>query len=65
VPYQVFRIATVSPSTIRSSISMWPSGNAVRHVLIRSISPSGPMPTVWPPAPWTTMFGEMISWASS
>ena len=44
---------------------MRPSGNAVRHVLIRSISPSGPMPTAWPPAPWTCMFGEMISWASS
>jgi hypothetical protein len=23
------------------------------------------MPTAWPPAPWTAMFGEMISYARS
>ncbi len=61
----VLRTPTRSPSTTRSSMLMYPSGKAVRQVRISSIRASGPIPIFWPPAPWTVMLGEMISWAMS
>ena len=33
-------------------------GKAVRQVLTRPITPSGPGSTGWPPAPWTRILGE-------
>ena len=65
VPVATMRIQTVSPSTTRSSIARWKSGNARRREAITALTPSGPGRVVGPKSWCSTRSGEMSSSATS